>query len=369
MENESEIIRRKPKKQEAEKEEKPHQSNAGGGLLIPTGCDLLNLALSNNVNGGYGSGRIVNIIGDSHAGKTILALTGLAEMAIDPQWDGYDLLFNDVERALSFDIRKFFGIALARRLQKAWRRESTDYTPPQTIQDFYQNILRRIDSGRRFIEIMDSFDALTTKEEIKRSEAIKDKGEESGSYKMEKARWASEIFRVIANGLSETSSVLIVISQTRDNIQPIGYQKKTRSGGKALEFYASTIFWLSKLTSITQGSPPKKIKVGRNVAAKISKTKLTGFEGEIHFPIYRQIGIDNIGASIDFLLDWSDKWKKSGNSIQCEELDLKGFKKNICCEAEAHYQKEIKQQLQEAWNDYLSAADIGRKNRFSNDNI
>lgn len=371
LESEAEIFRRKPPKQEAEKKalssEHTRQSNAGGGLLLPTGLALLNLGMSNTIDGGYESGRIVNIIGDSHAGKTILALSGLAEMAANPVWNEYMLLFQDVERAMSFNVRKLFGTALERRLRKAWREESEEdiYTPPKTIQDFYQRILRRIDSGRPFVEVVDSLDALTTTEEIKRSEDMKNSGKEAGSYKMEKARWASEILRVISNGLSETKSLLIIISQTRDNIEPIGFQKKTRSGGKALEFYASHIFWLAKLNSITQGSNARKIKVGRNVVAKITKTKRTGFEGEVRFPIYRQIGVDDTSATLDFLVEWSPRWKKSGNSIACDELNIKGFRKDLCHKIEREFKEEIREHLQEAWNEYLAAADIGRQSRFS----
>lgn len=358
-------------KQEEEKKEPNSESiNAGGNLFIPTGCSILNCALSNRVDGGYGSGRVVNIIGDSHAGKTILALTGLAEMSIDTQWDDYQLLFSDVERALSFDIERLFGRRLRKRLEAGWELESEicdmeEYSPPVTIQEFYQRILKRIQSGQPFIEVLDSFDSLTSSEEVDRADVLRDKGKEAGSYKMEKARWASEVFRVISSGLSNTGSLLIVISQTRDNIDPIGFQKKTRSGGKALEFYSSHIFWLSKLKSITQGTKPKQIKVGRHVAAKITKTKLTGYEGEVHFPVYRQIGIDDIGASIEFLIEWSPRWKKKGTGICCEELGLQGFQKTVCAKAEREYQEEIKEHLQEAWDEYLSAADIGRASRFS----
>lgn len=289
---------------------------------------------------------------------------------MDSRWDDYMLLFSDVERALSFNLEQLFGTALYERLQSAWEEEAevcpdNEYTPPVTIQEFYQRILKRIHSGRKFIEVLDSFDALTTTEEVNRAKDLREKGKETGSYKMEKARWGSEIFRVISSGLSNTQSSLIVISQTRDNIEPIGFQKKTRAGGKALEFYSSHIFWLSKLNSITQGSDSKKIKVGRNVAAKITKTKLTGFEGEVRFPIYRQIGIDNMGAAIDFLLEWSPRWKKVGSGICCEELGLKGFKKNLCSRVEQEFETEIKEHLQEAWNEYLAAADIGRRNRFT----
>ena len=44
-----------------------------------SGSSLLNLALSDLVDGGFGVGKTANIIGDSHAGKSFLAKTILAE--------------------------------------------------------------------------------------------------------------------------------------------------------------------------------------------------------------------------------------------------------------------------------------------------
>jgi len=277
------------------------------------------------------------------------------------------LLFDDLESAQSFDIERMFGRKLLLRLQEAWEEETPagydEYEPPDTIQEWYARTLRRLQSGRPFVNVLDSFDALSTTEEQKRSQEMAS-GKESGSYKMEKARWASEVLRVISRGISNTKSLVIIISQTRDNIDPIGFQKKTRAGGRALEFYASYIFWLAKLSSIARGEGVKKIKIGRNVQAKVTKTKTTGFEGDIRFPIYRQIGVDDIGASLDFLAEWSPKWQK-GKTISCEELNLSGYKMDVCrAIEEQNLQNNIKIHLQEAWDAYIQSADLGRQRRF-----
>ena len=333
---------------------------------------VLNLALSSNVEGGYGAGRIVNIVGDSHAGKSVLALTGLAEVACDAAFDEYLLLYYDQERAQAFNIEKMFGKKLLRRLEEAWSveqelMEMKEYLPPVSIQDFYRRVLQHIENDKPFICILDSFDAISSEEELDRAEKFRVKGDMNNSYKMEKARWASEIFRVLSDGLSNTASLLIVISQTRDNIDPMSHSKKTRAGGRALEFYASHIFWLSKMQSLTKGDGARKTKIGRIVQAKITKTKLTGFEGDVKFPIYRQIGVDDSQAAIDFLLEWHDDWAKAGNSVECKKLGLKGMKMNICKQIDEDYRDEIKQQLQEAWDAYMEASAIDRKCRFNSD--
>ena len=125
-------------------------------FLIPTGNTLLNLALSDTPDGGYGVGKMVNLIGDSSSGKTILALTMLAECNINPKFKDYDLIFDDVENALEIDIESLFGRSLAKRIK---------FRSSNTIEDWYGSIYNQIVSGIPFISVLDSFDALTSRDE------------------------------------------------------------------------------------------------------------------------------------------------------------------------------------------------------------
>lgn len=370
-----------PTKAEAEKKEVSSE-NTGGGLLLPTGSSLLNLALSGNVDGGYGSGRLVNAIGDSHTGKTILTLTTLAEMANNAQWDDYDLCYYDSEFAQSFDIVNLFGKNLHMRMKSAWLHEVkmlnkgksiSDFEPPHTIQDFYIRTLHKIKDEKPFVIVLDSFDSISSDQEIKRSEELMKKGKESGSFKTEKPMIASEMFRVITKGLSKSQSCIIIISQTRDNIDPISMQKKKRAGGRALKFYSSHIYWLAKMNSITKKirirGEERTIKVGTQIKARIEKTKLTGWEGFIEFPIYRQIGVDDIGSSVDFLIKNSSGWKKDKGIYVIDSLNLQGTRSKLLqqIDADKNLQKEIKKQLQEAWEENEQLSDISRRCRFSED--
>ena len=68
-------------------------------ILIPTGSVLLNLACSNSKRGGFGAGKMVNLIGDSSSGKTLLALSMFAEVAKLKQFKDYHFVYDDVEHA------------------------------------------------------------------------------------------------------------------------------------------------------------------------------------------------------------------------------------------------------------------------------
>jgi len=336
-------------------------------LLLPTGCKLLNLALSDCIIGGYGAGRLVNMIGDSSAGKSMLALTGMAEMANDPKFDDYILLYDGCEPP-DFDLVRLFGRKLVARLNEGHNYVADvcsleEYTPPETIQQYYGRMLQLLEEDRPVFAILDSFDAITTTEELARA-ADMAKGKETGSYKMEKARWASEVLRVLSVKIEKTKSAIVIISQTRDNIEPIGFQKKTRAGGKALEFYACHIFWLAKAGQI---QATNKMKIGSKIIAKTTKNKLTGKWRDVQFPVYYQIGVDDIGSAVDYLLDNSSYWKKSGPQIQCPDLDLKGYRNGVLKSIEENLQlwAEVQRQLQEAWDDQERKADINRKPRFT----
>jgi recombination protein RecA len=291
-------------------------------LLIPTGSSLLNLACSDSVNGAFAVGGIANIIGDSQAGKSLLALSILAEVCHHPQFHDHRIIYDDVEEANSFDMIALFGKTMTEKLEAPnYIDEVPHYS--DTIQDFHMNINRAIKEDSPFVYILDSFDALTSDEEINKVEAnleAREKGKEGkGSYGMDKPKAMSQMLRMIKGKIKKTNSLLLIISQTRDDINPMTFTTKTRSGGNALRFYSWHEMWLA-----VAGKIPGKheIPIGVNIKIKVSKNKLTGKLREIKFPIYYSYGIEDVESMIDWLVDHKF-WQKSGNSIIPEGLSSK----------------------------------------------
>jgi len=89
----------------------------------------------------------------------------------------------------------------------------------------------------------------------------------------------------------------VIISQVRENIQPFSFEKYTRSGGKALDFYAHTVLWLATLKKIVK----KEKSVGVVVKAKTTKSKTPRPFRDCQFSIVFDYGIDNIGSNLDYL--------------------------------------------------------------------
>lgn len=332
-------------------------------LWIPTGSVLLNLACSDRIDGGWGAGKIANLIGDSSSGKTLLALSMFAECANRSEFDGYDFIYDDVEQACEFNMGKLFGSKVTDRIQ-APQSDGDTSLHSDTIQQFHANVFAAIESGRPFIYVLDSFDALTSSEELGRAEesakATRDGKEVKGSYRMEKPKLISEMLRQIKARLRATNSFLLIISQTRDNIDPMSFEKKTRSGGKALRFYSSHEVWMALAGKIKS----KDRIIGSNVKVKVTKNKLTGKQREVKFPIYYDYGADDLGSCIDFLVE-EGHWKKKGDRILADDIGLEGIRRKLITDIEEGARHlSLYQAVQSCWGQIEASLLLDRKPKY-----
>jgi len=327
-------------------------------LLIPTGLTILNLECSGSIDGAFQCGKLSNIIGDSSSGKSLLALTTLAECAISPVFDEYLLIYDDVEAANEFDITKIFSQAVEDRIIFSYRS--------RTIEDLNDNIAKLLVDGIPFIYIIDSFDALTSEAfqalDISNRKS-RDKGENvSGSYGDGKAKIFSDFCKNRIQDLKDTKSALLVISQTRDNLGfGAKFTPKVRAGGKALKFYACHEIWLSMKK---QTKKLNKIVVS-DVCAKISKNKLTGNRGEAEFPILRGYGVDDLISCITYLTKIGN-WSGPANSINTKGFIPEKISRGKLIEYIEQNDKEdeIKQLCQDAFNELLEQLKPNRKQKY-----
>jgi RecA/RadA recombinase len=324
-------------------------------LCMPTGSTLLNLAVSNRArNGGWGAGKVVNLVGDSNTGKTLLALTGLMEMVDDPQFDDHRLIYDDAEAALEMPVDQMFGPKLASRLEDPhgtlWGGEL--WRCSDTIDEVKNRVWMLLEQGIPFVYILDSYDSLTSKEEIARQKKdaeiqkkidkladkmhasidadeiaklqkqLNDIKEQNRDYPRGPAV-LSELLRKAKAKLKFTDSLLMVISQTRDVIDAVAFAAtKRRAGGNALRFYSSHEVWLAVAK---EGKIKKTVKnvdytVGYNIVARSVRSKLTGVQDRrVPLVTYTDYGVDDLTASCAWLLQ-CEVWK--GSKMK---LDTRGF--------------------------------------------
>lgn len=334
--------------------------------LVPTGSTTFNLECSGFVEGAFKLGTMVNIIGDSHAGKTLFCLTVLAECSMLKRFDNYRLIFDDVEVANEFDLDELFNKRFSERLE-------TDIIS-KTVEDLNDNLARAAKDDRPFIYVTDSFDALTTEAAIAKDDdnrKAREKGNQTkGDYGDGKPKLASRMFSQRIQEIGEQDSLLIIISQTRDNIGfGAMFTPKTRSGGKALKFYAFHEVWLACQKKEKEG----KRTVVTNVQAKITKNKLNGRHGESYFPVRFDYGIDNTESCINFLRDeggWSGTRKACNTQGFYVLEDSKGktkhpsIKQIIDWVEENDKEKELYSLCQTAYDGIMEALKPKRKKKY-----
>lgn len=333
--------------------------------LVGSGCTLLNLACSGNRAGAYLRGTIVQVVGDSNSGKTILSLTSAAEVCNTPGMEDLEPYFDDVEAANSFDIPYLFGKKTAKRLK------DPPHGMSDTVQDLRRNLWKLTKAGKPFLYVLDSWDALTAKEEEKRTdEEVKrmDADQETkGSYRTDKAKFASEVLRQVCRRLKATGSILIIISQTRDNLTPMSFEKKIYSGGRALKFYASHQIWLASAGKIKKGDD----EIGVKTLAKVKKNKLTGQVRTAAFSIYYDLGIDDTASMVEYLKLHGKVVKAKGaegkkmltiTGMDVSAKSLDGLVRKI---EDGDLLNNLRRIVSQTWDDHEKSLRLGRKRRYA----
>jgi len=287
--------------------------------LLSTGSTLLNLACSGNPGGGYPGGGYIFFVGDSMSGKTWYSLTCMAEAVLDKKFKDHRFIYDNVERGAMMDFPRYFGQTMADKIEAPASDKDGNPVNSSFIEEFYFHLDDALCDGRPFIYVLDSMDSLDAFADddkfAERKKAFEDGKDTKGSYGMAKASANSTTIRTIPGRLAETGSILIIISQTRDNVDPRNpFQTKTRAGGRALRFYATVEIWSSLAGKIKKTYKGKERQIGVNVKLQVQKSRLTGKGCEVIVPIFYSMGIDDIGSCIDYLVA-EKEWSKAKNGM------------------------------------------------------
>lgn len=335
--------------------------------LLGTGSTLLNLACSGKPYGGWPKGKYIFLVGDSTSGKTWLSLTCFAEAAGHQAFKDYRFIYDNGEDGALMDMERYFGKRAASRIEPPATDKEGEAIHSETVEDFYFHLDDALADNRPFIYVLDSQDALDSKyaqKKFKERKKAKAKSEEAaGSYGDGKAKYHSEHLRRVVSKLRETGSILVIVSQTRDNLG-MGFETKTRSGGKSLRFYATLECWSSVRKKIKKAVNGHPRQIGIQVLVKTKKNRLTGREVEVEFPIYFSHGIDDIGGCIDFLV--SEKhWTESNGSLTASEFNFKGKRSRLIREIEEGDKEiQLRQLVGDVWAGIESKLQLQRKPRY-----
>lgn len=251
---------------------------------IRTGFRVLDCVLG----GGWCLGRLSNIVGDKSTGKSLLAIEAAANFIRD--YPGGKVFYRESEAA--FD--KHYAEALGMPIDKV------DFGRVFTVQDLYEDLNKSLDflgkSNQPGLYITDSLDAIPDASEL-------DTPFGEGGYKLQKQKHMGELFRKKIQHIEESRLSWLVISQVRDKIGVTFGKQQTRSGGKALDFYASHVLWLSHIKVMKRQVNKLERAYGVQIRAKCEKNKIGNPFRDCDFNILFGFGIDNLAGCVDWLSD------------------------------------------------------------------
>ena len=345
---------------------------------LSTGSTLLNLACSGRPSVGLLPGRYYLLVGDTNSGQSWFSNSILAEASINPNYDNYRLIYDDVEGGSLMDLRKYFGNKLADRMEPPDTEKDGSPIHSTVIEEFYYHVDNALREEKPFIYILDSVDSLSSTDEIKKFDQNKkahyktqntEDGEEGpkikGSYGDGKAKKNASNLRRLMGSLQSTGSILLIINQTHDNIGfDAMFNPKSRSGGHALEYYATVQMWSSILKKVKKNIRGKDRQIGLISKIHVKRTRITGKDRIVYVPIYHSVGIDDTGSCIDYLIE-EKHWVQRKGQIETTEFCFSATREKLIAYIEENNkERELRLIVAEVWNDIEEACKVNRKNKY-----
>ena len=272
---------------------------------ISSGCDSLDLAISNRPNGGFPVGRITEITGLEASGKSLLASHALAET----QKKGGLAVYIDTESATSTEFLQAIGCDLKTML----------YVPLETIEEIFETIetivegVRKSNKDRLVTIVVDSVMGASTKIEMA-AEYDKD------GYATSKSIILSKAMRKVTNWIARENICLIFTNQLRTKLGVSFGDAWTTSGGKAIPFHASVRLRLKNTGMIKAKINGLEQVVGSKTEVQVVKNRMGPPHRKVNYDIYYDSGIDNYGGWLETMKKF-DLVKQAGAHYTLDDVD------------------------------------------------
>lgn len=263
--------------------------------VIATGNFELDLALG---VGGLPRGRISEIFGPEGLGKTLLALSAVANC----QAEGGLAAYIDSECDLHPEWAAKVGVSLAKLI----------IAQPSSGEEALTIAEKLIATGQVDLVVFDSVAAMTPMSEIE--------GEMTDQQVGAQARMLSKGLRKLRHPIAQTNTCVIFTNQVRDKI---GFMQQgtTSPGGKALKFYSSVRIELKRMGDIKNNDGES---IGTKVKAQILKNKVGNPMKVVEWENIHGLGFNNFAAILrlavkDKLVTKSGAWYYKGYGDTKEE--------------------------------------------------
>lgn len=257
-----------------------------GVRFFHSGSTLQDLVLG----GGWVEGRMINIVGDKSTGKTLQAIEAAANFL--RKYPNGRVHYVEVEAA--FDV----GYARSMGLPKNRVKLHEDMG---TVEDVFRHLNKLVDRTSPECEpilyIVDSLDALSDESEMATKVG-------QGTYGTGKPKMLSRLFRQLVRRLQTSNVTVMIISQVRDEIGGMSFgRSQKRSGGKAMDFYASQVIWLTHLKRLDRTVKGVKRVYGVRVMAACEKNKVSMPFRKCTYPIHFGFGVEDVVSCMEWIIE------------------------------------------------------------------
>lgn len=301
--------------------------------IIPTGSFALNKAV---YIGGYPGGRIIEIYGPEHSGKTTLAM----HACIEAQKMGIIPAYIDMETTLDIPYFKKMGI------QGEPNVDWFHFTP-ETGEDAFTTIEKMISFGARLV-VVDSVAAMVAQAELA--------GEMGEAFMGLQARMMGQGMRKTVGPASRGEATIIFINQTRLKIGVVFGNPETTTGGKALAFFASLRLNIAQVGDEINGIDDEGNdgQIGQYSRVKVVKNKVAPPKRTCQVPIIWGKGIAQELELFDELIIQGFITKSSSyftykdvrlngkvNMLNYVKEHIEEFEKLLQTKVEGHIKEEV----------------------------
>lgn len=250
------------------------------GDKVVTSVPAINVALTGELDGGFGSGLIV-FAGPSKHFKTSFTLL-MMKAYLDKHKDAI-ALFYDSEFGSPQSYFESFGIDLTRVL----------HTPVANIEELKFDIMKQLSEIKRGDKV---FIALDSAGNIASKKEVDDALEGKSVADMSRAKQLKSLFRMVTPELTIKQLPMVVVNHTYKE-QGL-YPKDIVSGGTGIYYSANTIFIIGR-----QQEKDGQEVTGYNFVINIEKSRFSREKSKIPITVMHDAGISRWSGLLDMALE------------------------------------------------------------------
>ena len=254
---------------------------------VSSGSTILDLAISNRVNGGFPVGKLVELSGLEGTGKSLIS----AQIISETQKRGGLSVFFDSEFAVDRDFWVALGVDV----------KNVNYVPFTTLEELFNKLelcigaFRKSSKDRLLTIFVDSVAQASTEVEMESEHGI-------SGYNTGKSIIISKAMRKITGLIAKQRILLVFTNQLRYNMQAgFGQEKWIVPGGKALSFACSVRVRLANLGKLRVGVGDESEVIGMKVQAQVIKNRCGPNFRIAGFEIHYDSGIQNLSSWLSFM--------------------------------------------------------------------